>query len=133
MSYLLDTDTVSHLIRGSSPALIKRAMKLGSREAGISVITRDELADGAALKPLKAQLRVTFERILSALEVVPLGEDVALHYGEIKAALRAAGQPIGPNDLWIAAHARSLDRTLITHNIREFQRVPGLRVEDWVR
>lgn len=132
MKYLLDTDTVSHLIRGSSPALIKRATKLGAGEAGISVVTRGELAYGAALKPLKAQLRATFERILGAMDVLPLGAEVAGHYGEIKAALRLAGQPIGPNDLWIAAHARALKRTLVTHNVREFQRVPGLKVEDWL-
>lgn len=132
MSYLLDTDTVSHLIRGSSQTLIKRAMKLGPTEAGISVITRGELAYGAALKPLKAQLRETFERILDALDVLPLGADVAGHYGEIKAALRATGTPIGPNDLWIAAHARALGRTLVSHNTREFRRVPGLKVEDWL-
>lgn len=132
MSYLLDTDTVSHLIRGSSQALIKRAKKLGATEAGISVITRGELAYGAALKPLKAQLRDTFERILGSLDVLPLGAEVAIHYGEIKAALRASGTPIGPNDLWIAAHARALDRTLVSHNTREFRRVPGLKVEDWL-
>lgn len=132
MTYLLDTDTVSHLIRGSSHALIKRATRMGVGEAGISVVTRGELAYGASLKPLKAQLRATFERVLSALEVLPLSAEVAGHYGEIKAMLRLAGQPIGPNDLWIAAHARALKRTLVTHNVREFQRVPGLKVEDWL-
>lgn len=132
MKYLLDTDTVSHLIRGSSQGLIKRATNLGAGEAAISVVTRGELAYGAALKPLKAQLRETFDRILGALNVLPLGADVAIHYGEIRAALRAAGQPIGPNDLWIAAHARALKLTLVTHSVREFQRVPGLKVEDWL-
>lgn len=132
MKYLLDTDTVSHLIRGASPSLTKRASKLGAGEAAISTITRGELAYGAALKPLKAQLRVTFERILSALDVLPVEPEVADHYGQIKAALRSAGQPIGPNDLWIAAHARALGITLVTHNVREFQRVPGLKVEDWL-
>jgi tRNA(fMet)-specific endonuclease VapC len=132
MKYLLDTDTVSHLVRGSSETLIKRATKLGVDEAAISVVTRGELAYGAALKPLKTQLRATFDRILGALNVLPLGAEVGIHYGEIRAALRAAGQPIGPNDLWIAAHARALKLTLVTHNVREFQRVPGLKVEDWL-
>ncbi len=132
MKYLLDTDTVSHLIRGSSQSLIKRAAKLGTGEAAISVVTRGELAYGAALKPLKTQLRTAFDRILDVLEVLPLGAGVGIHYGEIRVALRAAGQPIGPNDLWIAAHARALKLTLVTHNVREFQRVPGLKVEDWL-
>jgi len=132
VKYLLDTDTVSHLIRGSSQNLIQRAMKLGAGDAGISVVTRGELAYGAALKPLKSQLRSTFERIIGALDVLAMDAEVAGHYGEIKAALRLQGQPIGPNDLWIAAHARALKRTLVTHNTREFQRVPGLKVEDWL-
>ena len=68
---------------------------------------------------------------MQAVEPLPLDAAVAAHYADIRATLRSAGTPIGPNDLWIAAHARSLGLTLVSHNLREFKRVLRLKVEDW--
>ena len=70
---------------------------------------------------------------LAVVQGTAMNADVGRRYGRLRARLAAAGQLIGPNDLWIAAHARSLGLPLISHNLREFQRVPGLAVETWMR
>jgi tRNA(fMet)-specific endonuclease VapC len=85
-----------------------------------------------ALRKGSAVLSGRVEQLLDSLVVLPLDEPADQHYAEIRAALERAGTPIGSHDLFIAAHARSRDMTLVTHNLREFQRVPGLRVEDWL-
>jgi tRNA(fMet)-specific endonuclease VapC len=72
------------------------------------------------------------EQLLAALLVLPFDEPADEHYADIRAALERAGTPIGSNDLLIAAHARSRGLTLVTHNLREFERVPGLKVVDWL-
>ena len=77
-------------------------------------------------------LTLRVEQLLDTLAVLPLDSPADRHYADIRAALEGAGTPIGGHDLFIAAHARSRDMTLVTHNTREFARVPGLRVEDWL-
>lgn len=130
--YLLDTDTVSQLIRGHNAKLLRKAKGLKVQQAAISVISRGELAFGVSLKPMSAAFMRNFDAVLSALPVLTLPEEAAQHYGDIRAHLHKLGQPIGPNDMWIAAHARALDYTLVSHNLREFGRVPKLRLESWI-
>jgi tRNA(fMet)-specific endonuclease VapC len=130
--YLLDTDTVSQLIRGHNAKLMAKAKGLKAQQAALSVVSRGELAFGISLKPMSAAFMHNFEAVLGALPVLPLPEEAAQHYGDIRSHLRQLGQPIGPNDLWIAAHARALGYTLVSHNLREMSRVPKLRVESWL-
>ena len=129
--WMLDTDTLSDLIRNPRGALVQR---LGSTEPDAvctSIVVACELRFGAKRKGSDA-LTQRVEQLLSSLTVLPLDEPADQHYADIRAALERAGTPIGNHDLCIAAHARSRGMTVVTPNIREFERVPGLRVEDWL-
>jgi tRNA(fMet)-specific endonuclease VapC len=99
---------------------------------GISLITWGELCFGAdkSNDPKRAHERLA--RFVADVPVHIPGPDTGLHYGEIRATLERVGTPIGNNDLWIAAHARALGVTLISNNVGEFERVQGLRLENWV-
>lgn len=133
-TYLLDTNTVSYVLRNHSPALSSRLLGMAPESLVISVITAGELQFG--LKRLGAGQRAAalaqrLAHILESFATLPLPPEAGEHYAATRAHLEAQGTPIGGNDLWIAAHALAGDMTLITNNLREFQRVPGLRVEDW--
>ncbi len=127
---MLDTNVVSILIRQPDGALAARVTALPKESYAISVIVAGELRYGAARRN-SARLSKQVEAVLGALDVLPLAEPADRLYGQIRAETEKAGQPIGRNDLLIAAHARALGATLITGNLREFRRVPGLSVEDW--
>jgi tRNA(fMet)-specific endonuclease VapC len=133
-AYLLDTNTVSYFLRDHSPALSSRLLGMAPEALAISVITAGELRFG--VKKLGTGQRATalsqrLEQILESFDTLPLPADAGGHYAATRAHLEAKGTPIGGNDLWIAAHALAGDMTVITNNLREFQRVPGLKVEDW--
>lgn len=130
LRYLLDTNIVIYVIKRRPP----QALELFNQHAGhmaISAITLAELMHGAekCSKP-PANLAVV-EDFCSRLEVLPYGAKAAQHYGSIRATLELRGQTIGVNDLHIAAHARSEGLTLVTNNLREFDRVEGLRLDNW--
>ena len=91
-----------------------------------------ELEWGAWLSNRKDESFTSVRDFIAAVQVVDLDADVAREYGQLRAHLRSIGQPIGPNDLWIAAHALARDVPLVTHNLAEFRRVPGLSVETWM-
>jgi tRNA(fMet)-specific endonuclease VapC len=131
MKYMLDTDTFSALVNGSPQALNAYA-KNATHGIGISVITQGEIALGRSKKQLGAAKTARIDYFLAQSSIVTLSEDVAEHYAAIRSALEQSGQPIGPNDTWIAAHSLSLGATLVTNNVREFKRVKGLRVENWL-
>ena len=97
-----------------------------------SVIVAGEVEFGLEWKGSE-RLRLNMEAILQAIRVVPLENSAYRHYGWLRADLKKKGTPIGPNDLWIAAHALALDAVLVTDNEDEFSRVPGLKVENWLR
>lgn len=132
MRYLLDTDTCSHILRAGSGAIWDTLDRLEERSAAISVITLGELQFGVALKPMATRIAAQLDILLRYLHVAPLNTDTCLHYGRIRSALQVKGTPIGPNDLWIAAHALALGLTLVTNNTREFKRVSGLKLENWM-
>ncbi len=96
-----------------------------------SMIVACELRYGAA-KAASKRLSERVDLVLSALDVLPMEPPADRHYGDIRQRLARQGTPIGPNDLLIAAHARSLDLTVVTDNVREFSRVPDLRIENWL-
>lgn len=100
-------------------------------EFGISIVVACELRYGAARKG-SARLSSQLEAVLEGIDILPLEEQADRHYGEIRSELERIGRPIGYNDLLIAAHARFLEATLVTHNTNEFARVPGLVLEDWL-
>ncbi|KTF67875.1 MULTISPECIES: type II toxin-antitoxin system VapC family toxin [unclassified Sphingomonas] len=129
--YMLDTNIVSDLVRNPQGRVFDRILRLGSDQICISVITAAELRYGCAKKG-SPKLLAQVEAILDAIDILPFDVPADTEYGGIRAELEAAGKPIGPNDLMIAAHAYSVDATLVTANIGEFQRVRGLKVENWI-
>jgi tRNA(fMet)-specific endonuclease VapC len=131
LQFLLDTNIVSHLVRHPQGMIRDRVADVGEQSVCISLVVAAELRFGVA-KKRSVRLAQQVEAVLSALQILPLETPVDAHYAEIRAALEAAGHPIGPNDLLIAAHARALGLTLVTHDIGEFSRVPGLRIENWL-
>lgn len=129
---MLDTDTCIALIRQQPEKALRRLHSKGASQVGISSITLSELAFGAARSSRPEQASLALQEFLLQLEVAAYDERAALEYGAVRAALTASGTPIGPLDTLIAAHARSLDLVLVTHNTREFSRVPQLRIDDWL-
>ena len=131
LRYLLDTNILSHLVKEPAGIIARQIATVGEVMVCTSLIVACELRFGAAKKG-SARLSAQVEAILSALEIMALEEPLDRHYAEIRAHLHLFGQPIGHNDLLIAAHARSLGLIMVTHNEREFSKVPGLSVENWL-
>lgn len=129
--FLLDTNIISALVREPHGRLFDQLKRKLPLTSCTSIVVAAELHYGLS-KGVSDQLRHQVEAILSGLDVLPLASPVERHYGDIRAHLQRIGQPIGQNDLFIAAHARALGLTLVTHNVGEFSRVPGLNVEDWL-
>lgn len=129
--YMLDTNIVSDLIRHPGGKAANRVRKLGADGLCVSIITAAELRFGAA-KRGSPQLTELVEQILGEIDVLPFVAPADQSYARIRNDLEAAGQPIGPNDLLIAAHAVSVGAILVTGNIKEFKRVRGLKVENWL-
>ena len=130
--YLLDTNICIYLTKQQHPALTARFQNLAENEVAMSVITYGELQFGAQKSQKPKQVLEALERLSLAIHVLVMMHDTSQHYGEIRAHLQKQGTPIGNNDLWIAAHARAEGLILVTNNMREFERVPDLKVENWV-
>ena len=131
MSFLLDTDTCSYVMRRANAALLTRLQETPVSHVCISVITKSELLFGVEVSPRRRQDELALSAFLRHVEVIDFPDEAAAHYADIRAKLKSSGSMIGANDLFIAAHARSLDLTLITNNTREFARVPKLKIENW--
>ncbi|WP_367873352.1 type II toxin-antitoxin system VapC family toxin [Luteolibacter sp. Populi] len=129
--FLLDTNILSELIRNPSGIVRDRIEKEGEDSIAVSIVVAAELRFGAA-KRRSERLSEHVEAILLSVTILPLEEPVDRHYAEIRASLEASGNPIGPNDLLIAAHARALGLTVVTANVAEFSKVPGLAVTNWL-
>lgn len=130
MLYLLDTNIVSEIIRNPAGRAAQRA-RTAAEQVCVSIIVAAELRYGCARKA-SPQLRRRVEAFLAEVPVLPFDIPADDAYGAIRARLEAAGRPIGSNDLLIAAHARALAATVVTANVSEFRRVPGLSVENWL-
>jgi tRNA(fMet)-specific endonuclease VapC len=128
---MLDTNIVSELVRRPQGRIQQRLEAVGVDTVCVSVLAAAELRYGA-MKKGSAKLSQEIETILKVLPILPLTVPADVEYGRIRAVLTTAGTPIGPVDFFIAAHALALDLTLITANTREFARVPGLRLENWL-
>ena len=129
---MLDTNICIYLTKNAHLGIRNRLDELVMGEVGMSVITYGELWYGAQKSNNKSKTQLLLEELASFIVPLPLSTLVGSHYGEIRAQLSAIGKPIGNNDLWIAAHALSLDITLVTNNKKEFCRVPNLKLENWV-
>jgi tRNA(fMet)-specific endonuclease VapC len=130
--YLLDTDVLSDLLRHPRGSVAARIGEVGEDRILTSVVVAGELRYGAHRSGSRA-LVSRVEGLLAHVRIAPLALAVASHYARVRAELAASGTPIGPNDLWIAAHALALDATVATGNTREFARVSDLDVADWLR
>jgi tRNA(fMet)-specific endonuclease VapC len=130
--FLLDTNIVSDLVRHPRGRIADRIAKVGEQHICTSIIVAAELRYGAAKKG-SSQLTAQLEAVLGALDVLVLDAPVDTVYGELRARLEQAGQPMGANDLLIAAHAVALGHTVVTDNEREFSRIDNLQVENWLR
>ena len=131
LRYLLDTNICIYVIKRRPEALLDR-FNSHAAQLAISSITLAELLHGAEKSTAPQRMISVVENFCSRLEVLAYGSKAAQHYGQIRAALEMRGTPIGVNDLHIAAHARSEGLTLVSNNLREFQRVEGLLLDNWV-
>ena len=132
LRYLLDTNIVIYVLK-QRPVEVLSTFNANASRMAISSITLAELFHGAEKSSRVSENLATVEDFCSRLEVLPYGPKAAQHYGVIRAALEKFGQPIGVNDLHIAAQARSEGLVLVTNNMGEFARVPALEVENWVQ
>lgn len=132
MRYLLDTNIVSALVRDPHGLVAERIRDVGEANVCTSIIVAAELRFGAA-KKASARLSAQLELVISALDVLPFEAPADAVYGDIRAQLECAGMQIGGNDLLIAAQAMASGQTVVTDNLREFQRVDGLPVANWLR
>ena len=133
MKYMLDTNIIIYVRNSGKDASVrKRFTSHNPKDICISAITLAELEYGVSNSDRPMENRGHIYEALSNIEVLPFDVSAAAEYGEIRADLKKKGTPIGPNDLLIAAHAKSLGLTLVTNNDKEFKRVKGLKVENWV-
>ena len=130
--YLLDTNVVSDLVRNPQGRAAAKIAEVGEDAVATSIIVAAELRYGAQKKG-SARLAEQLDAILSAFEVLPFETPAETAYASARVALETAGTPIGGNDLLIAAQALALDLVVVTNNEREFGRVGGLRVENWLK
>lgn len=131
LRYMLDTDICSYVMKRSHDALLRRLQKVPVSDVCVSVVTKSELLYGVEVSPWRQQDETALNAFLNYVEVLDFPDNASSHYAQIRAQLKKSGKMIGANDLFIAAHARSLGLTLVTHNTQEFRRVNRLAIEDW--
>ncbi|MPR12640.1 type II toxin-antitoxin system tRNA(fMet)-specific endonuclease VapC [Microvirga tunisiensis] len=131
--YLLDTNICIYIRRERPKGVLKRFKTLVPGSTAISVVTYGELIYGVRRSDDSDRATLVLQELTALIPVLPMASDVAKAYGTIRGDLAARGQLIGNNDLWIAAHAKSLELTLVTNNENEFRRVDGLTIENWAK
>jgi len=131
LRYLLDTNIAIYVLR-QRPIEVLSTFNTNASRMAMSSITLAELMHGAEKSSRMSENLAAVEDFCSRLQVLPYGAKAAQHYGTIRAALEKIGQPISVNDLHIAAHARSEGLVMVSNNMGEFARVPGLELENWV-
>ena len=131
MLWVLDTNACIRVLNGTSAPLVERMRGTDPAHIALCSVVKAELLYGARKSSRRADNLRLLERFFTPLASLPFDDACAEQYGVVRTELEAAGTPIGPNDLMIAATALASDATLVTHNHHEFSRVPGLRLEDW--
>jgi tRNA(fMet)-specific endonuclease VapC len=130
--FLLDTNICIYIRRQRPPGVLARFQRLKPGEAVLSVITYGELAYGVEKSQSREQASGQLTELAGLLSVMELPPQAGEFYGAMRAALEIKGETMGNNDLWIAAHAKAAGLVLVTNNEREFRRIPGLKVQNWV-
>ena len=130
LKYLLDTNMVIYTMK-NRPQQVKRRFQQHEGQMCVSAVTLGELVFGAEHSQQVERNLADIEAMVARLEVLPFDRKAAYHFGQIRAALYSMGQPIGPYDMMIAGHARASGLILITNNLNEFERIPGLLLENW--
>jgi tRNA(fMet)-specific endonuclease VapC len=131
LAFMLDTNVCIHVMRTYPPEVREKFNAL-AEQLCISSITLGELCYGAEKSGRRAENLTAIEHFTARLEVLPFGNRAAAHYGQLRAELERAGTPCGAHDIQIGGHARSEGLVVVTDNLREFLRMPGLRVENWL-
>ena len=132
MEFLLDTNTCIYIIKRKPSEVIERFRQAKISQIGISSITFSELSYGVSKSSQPTQNQVALAQFAAPLEILPYEDDAAQYYGDLRAFLEKKGTPIGSLDMLIAAHALSIDCTLVTNNEKEFTRIPNLKIDNWV-
>lgn len=132
MKYLLDTNICIYAIKNRPPEVLDKLRRVGRDAVAISVVTLLELRQGAETSSRKEANHARLDLFLAPMTILPFDETAALEGSKLRARLEAAGTPIGDYDSLIAAHALARDLVLVSNNLREFDRVEGLRTENWV-
>ncbi|MCB2261380.1 MAG: type II toxin-antitoxin system VapC family toxin [Candidatus Thiosymbion ectosymbiont of Robbea hypermnestra] len=132
MRYLLDTNICIYIAKHHPPEVAGRFERLHPGEVGMSMITHGELLLGAEKSRYSAQVKERLQRFVKFVPVLTLPDKTPHYYARTRAQLERAGTPIGPNDLWIAAHALASGLTLVSNNLREFNRITELKTENWM-
>ncbi|MCL2766668.1 MAG: type II toxin-antitoxin system VapC family toxin [Peptococcaceae bacterium] len=132
MIYCLDTNICIYFLLGKYPALLAKMMQLSSNDIKIPAIVKAELLLGAEKSLRQDDNRKKILSFLLPFEIVPFDDDAATHYSKIRAVLEQSGRIIGPNDLLIAATVLAQNAILVTNNTKEFSRVQGLPIENWI-
>ena len=130
--YLLDTNLCIYIKNHRPPEVLTRFSSLRPGDVAMSAITYAELCFGAAKSTKQRESRQTLAALRDLIPVLALDVNASLKYGQIRRHLQDLGRPIGNSDLWIAAHAVSSELILVSNNVVEFERVPGLKLENWV-
>ena len=131
LKYMLDTNIVIYAMK-NRPQHVKRQFQQHHGQMGISTVTLGELVFGAEHSQQVERNLADIEAMAARLDVLPFDDKAAYHFGQVRAALYRSGNPIGPYDMMLAGHARACGLKLITNNIKEFERVPGLLIENWI-
>jgi len=131
MTYMLDTNTCIYIIKEKPTTVLEQFKNVKDRGIVISSITLAELLYGISKSSFPERNKLHLNQFLSFIDIVDYGYNSAGHYGQIRAYLETKGQLIGPLDMLIASHALALDLILVTNNLKEFQRVPNLKLENW--
>lgn len=131
--YLLDTNICIYGVKNSYPALTQRLLTVPPIDIYVSAVTIGELEYGCSKSKLGDRSRNIMEMFLAAYSVLPFTREDAILFGRLRAELAMKGTPIGPYDIQIAAQGVSRNLTVVTHNVGEFSRVAGLKVEDWIK
>ncbi len=133
IKYMLDTNICIYIIKQKPAKVIERFKQTDISQIGISSITLSELQYGVSKSSNPEQNQMALSQFAAPLEIFPYDDGAAQYYGDLRAGLEKQGTPIGSLDMLIAAHAISLNSVLITNNEKEFNRVPNLRIDNWVK
>ncbi|MDP2338553.1 MAG: type II toxin-antitoxin system VapC family toxin [Bacteroidota bacterium] len=133
MEYLLDTNICIYIIKKKPVEVFEKFKNLTIGDVGISSITLAELQYGIEKSSSPEKNREALEKFLTPIEIIDYGYEATVEYGKIRAELEKKGVPIGPLDMLIASHAKSLDVILVTNNVREFERIAGLKIGNWTK